>query len=170
MILLAGGWSDRDISTVEIISDEKSNNQTQLPNLPTYVPGPCMLNHNNVILICGLKSCQQMNVSSGSWTYHSSLTSKRDQASGVSTDKASYIFGDMSSTKGKKHMKFCLKAPYNGKLVLPKYRMDTFGVALLPSAMMKFGSSEGLIRGEEYGQEFYPSTLVPNLFLNWVPH
>ena len=102
IILLAGGWSDRDISTVEIISDEKSNNKTQLPNLPTFVPGPCMLKHNNVILICGLKSCQQMNVSSGSWTHHSSLTSKRDQASGVSTDKASYIFGDMSSTKGKK--------------------------------------------------------------------
>ena len=72
--------------------------------------------------------------------------------------------------RAKKHMKFCLKAHYNGKLVLLKYRMDTFGVALLPSAMMKFGSSEGLIRGEEYGQEFYPSTQVPNTFLNWVPH
>ena len=107
MVLVAGGLNGSySLSSMEIISDIES--QTQLPNLPTEIHGPSMLRQNNTILLCGgannYQSCIQLN--SGSWSHHSSLTSNRWFSSATSTSSASFLFGGYRYNYGQATFEF----------------------------------------------------------------
>ena len=100
MILIAGGYGSNYLASVEVISKYVRNN-IQLPDLPKFITSsPSMVNHNGAILLCGstnnLRTCLQMETNI--WNHHSNLNKKRNFASAVATNTATFIFGGSESS------------------------------------------------------------------------
>ena len=96
MTLIAGGKNSRKtLASVEVISEDASNNKIQLANLPEAIGwSPSMVKHNGTILLCGgynnLQTCLKME--KNGWIQHSNLKRFRTFASAVATNTSTFIF------------------------------------------------------------------------------
>ena len=91
-IIVAGAYVGCE---VEVLIGE--NNETkQLPNLPQFMHGFSMVQHNGTILLCGgmyanSDTCLQLD--NGTWKDHSTLNEQRIHHSTVTTQSATFVFG-----------------------------------------------------------------------------
>ena len=87
-------------SSVEVLTGDLGTKQ--LPNLPFEIDGSSMVLHNGTILLCGgydqtgrnMQKCLQLY--HGTWKQHSTLSKRRQLHSVVTTQTASFLFGNGS--------------------------------------------------------------------------